>query len=301
MTNPPRTFYSHGKELNNVGSLRDSSDAANNYGELRNRLKADGYLFMRGYLDREEVLSVRSEISKEMSKRGLLDFRYFLNELKCRKDETVKFIPDIAKGCEKLQRLLYSGRLINFYENLYDEPIKHYDYTWLRAMPRGKGTNPHTDLPYMGRGTHNHMTCWVPYGDISYDLGGLAILEKSQERMDLLEKYVFRDVDSYCENNPREKTNADQGKWTFTGTLSKNPKQLAEKFDRRWLTAEFRAGDFLTFNMFTVHAAMDNQSNDEYRLSSDSRYQRASEPIDERWIGHDPAGHTLAGKRGRIC
>lgn len=297
----PKKFYSYGKELDDVGSLRDSSDVVNDFNELRNRLKEDGYLFIRDYLDREEVLSVRSDISKEMAKRGLLDFRYYLNELKCRKDETVKFIPEIAKDCEKLQKLLYSGRLINFYESLYGEPIKRYDYTWLRAMPPGKGTNPHTDLPYMGRGTHNHMTCWVPYGDISYELGGLAILEKSQERMDLLKNYVFRDVDSYCENNPREKSNADQGKWTFTGTLSKNPKQLAEKFESRWLTTEFRAGDFLTFNMFTVHAAMDNLTANQYRLSSDSRYQRASDPIDDRWIGENPTGHTRAGKQGRVC
>ena len=31
------------------------------------------------------------------------------------------------------------------------------------------------------------------------------------------------------------------------------------------------------------------------------RYQRASEPIDDRWVGANPPGHTTAGKRGRIC
>ena len=293
-------FYSYGHELDNVGALRESQ-VSGGFGVLRKHLKEDGYLFIRDYLDREQVLSVREEISEEMSKRELLDSNYSNAELRCQKDETVKFIPEVANNSDKVKELLYSGRLPKFYESLYGESVKHYDYTWLRAMPPGKGTNPHTDLPYMGRGTHNHMTCCVPYGDISYDLGGLAILEKSQQRMDLLEKYVFRDVDSYCENNSREKSNADQGKWTFTGTLSKNPKQLAEKFESRWLTAQFRAGDFLTFSMFTVHAAMDNLSNNEYRLSSDSRYQRASEPIDERWIGENPPGHTVAGKRGRIC
>ena len=293
-------FYSYGHELDNVGALRESQ-VSGGFGVLRKHLKEDGYLFIRDYLDREQVLSVREEISEEMSKRELLDSNYSNAELRCQKDETVKFIPEVANNSDKVKELLYSGRLPKFYESLYGESVKHYDYTWLRAMPPGKGTNPHTDLPYMGRGTHNHMTCWVPYGDISYDLGGLAILEKSQQRMDLLEKYVFRDVDSYCENNSREKSNADQGKWTFTGTLSKNPKQLAEKFESRWLTAQFRVGDFLTFSMFTVHAAMDNLSNNEYRLSSDSRYQRASEPIDERWIGENPPGHTVAGKRGRIC
>jgi hypothetical protein len=68
----------------------------------------------------------------------------------------------------------------------------------------------------------------------------------------------------------------------------------------RWLTGEFRAGDLLTFSMYTVHASLDNQSKS-IRLSSDTRYQLASEPVDERWIGENPIAHGLAAKRGRIC
>ena len=37
------------------------------------------------------------------------------------------------------------------------------------------------------------------------------------------------------------------------------------------------------------------------RLSSDTRYQLASEPVDERWIGEHPIAHGVAGKRGKIC
>ena len=56
--------------------------------------------------------------------------------------------------------------------------------------------------------------------------------------------------------------------------------------------------------MATLHASLDNQG-DTIRLSSDTRYQRADEPIDERWItgphGEKPIAHGLAAKRGRIC
>ena len=68
----------------------------------------------------------------------------------------------------------------------------------------------------MGRGTHRHMTCWVPYGDISFNLGGLMILEGSHKRMDLLENYIYRDVDAFCENKPKEAEAAKAGKWAFT-------------------------------------------------------------------------------------
>jgi hypothetical protein len=51
----------------------------------------------------------------------------------------------------------------------------------------------------------------------------------------------------------------------------------------------------------TVHASLDNSTADRMRFSSDSRYQPASLPADERWVGANPVGHGLAGKRGRIC
>jgi ectoine hydroxylase-related dioxygenase (phytanoyl-CoA dioxygenase family) len=141
----------------------------------------------------------------------------------------------------------------------------------------------------------------MPYGDISFELGGLMILEGSHKRMDLLKNYIYRDVDTYCENIPGHREKAEDGKWSFTGTLSHNPPVLRNKFGGRWLTTEFEAGDFLTFGMFVVHASLDNRSENRLRISSDSRYQRASEPIDDRWIGANPSGHSKAGKRGRVC
>ena len=56
----------------------------------------------------------------------------------------------------------------------------------------------------------------------------------------------------------------------------------------------------LIFSIHTVHASLDNRSN-RIRLSADSRYQRADEAADERWVGEKPIGHSQAGKRGRIC
>jgi ectoine hydroxylase-related dioxygenase (phytanoyl-CoA dioxygenase family) len=63
-------------------------------------------------------------------------------------------------------------------------------------------------------------------------------------------------------------------------------------------------GDALIFTLRTVHAGTDNET-DRLRLSTDSRYQRADLPIDERWVrgsgGEDPIGHGLAAKQGKIC
>jgi len=52
--------------------------------------------------------------------------------------------------------------------------------------------------------------------------------------------------------------------------------------------------------MYTVHTSLDNGAN-AIRLSTDTRYQLASEPIDERWVGEKPIGHGPQAKKGMIC
>jgi len=299
---PQLHSYGHPLDMDEdkVGLLRDSSDAWSDPEELHRRLADEGYLYMKGCLDRDRVLEARASIVERMVELGGLDPAHDPMDAVLLPGKEFGFHPEFANN-EAVQRLLYTGQLVEFYTRFFGEEIRHYDFTWLRAMGPGKGTNPHCDLPYMGRGTHQHMTCWLPYGDVSFQLGGLMILEGSHKRMDLLEHYVYRDVDSYCENKPEQVKRAEDGGWTFTGTLSHNPPVVRNKFGGRWLTAEFQAGDFLTFGMFTVHAALDNRSNNRLRISTDSRYQRASEPIDERWVGINPPGHSKAGKRGRIC
>lgn len=300
---PQLTSYGHALDMDDdkVGLLRDSSDAANDFEELRRRAAEDGYLYMKGYLERDRVLAARASITDRLAESGVLHPEFDPMDAVLKPGAEAGFKPEFANNNEAVRDVLYSGKLVDFYRNLFAEEIRHYDFTWLRAMGPGRGTNPHCDLPYMGRGTHRHMTCWLPYGDIPFKLGGLLILEGSHKRMDLLENYVYRDVDAFCENKPEQKKRADDGGWTFTGTLSHNPPVVRNKFGGRWLTTEFEAGDFLTFGMFLVHASCDNQTSDRLRISSDSRYQRASEPVDERWIGINPPGHSRAGKRGRIC
>ena len=153
----------------------------------------------------------------------------------------------------------------------------------------------------MGRGSSRLCSVWIPYGDISYEVGGLMVLEGSHRQTDRLKNYLSRDVDLYCENRP-EAAQIKSGAipWKWGGVLSNNPQSLREHLGGRWLTAEYRMGDLLMFGMKTVHASLDNQTHF-FRFSTDTRYQPASEPIDERWIGENPIGHGVGAKRGMIC
>ena len=60
-------------------------------------------------------------------------------------------------------------------------------------------------------------------------------------------------------------------------------------------------GDLLVFPMYTIHASLDNQTENLLRLSTDTRYQLASEPVDERWVGENPIAHGPESKRSIIC
>ena len=73
---------------------------------------------------------------------------------------------------------------------------------------------------------------------------------------------------------------------------------VQNQFGGQWLTTDFEAGDLLLFTMHTMHCSLDNESpNNRIRLTLDTRYQPASEPADERWIGSDPIAHGPLAKR----
>jgi len=126
-------------------------------------------------------------------------------------------------------------------------------------------------------------------------------LENSHKLQRVRETYCQRDVDKYCTNRPGvELIESGEKKWMWDGAISKDPIKLQSHFGGRWLTSDYQVGDVVVFGMFTIHCSLDNQSN-RIRLSTDSRYQLASEPVDERWIGENPIGHGLEGKIGMIC
>lgn len=284
------------------GALRNSNDILDDGAALRERMREDGYLYLPGYLDRQDVLSVRQELARRLSDAGALDPNAPLDAIVANPNHGSYFMPELAANNPALMRLLYEGRMMAFYERLLGGEVRHFDFTWMRAVTPGNGTRPHCDIVYMGRGTTNLFTAWTPLGDISWEMGGLMMLENSHKNERLKAGYGQKDADEWCVNRlpepqpgPGNGGNIGQG-----GALSFNPVRLRQRLGGRWLTGEFRAGDLLTFSMFTVHASLDNQSKS-IRLSSDTRYQLASEPVDERWIGENPIAHGLAAKRGRIC
>lgn len=283
------------------GFLRSSEHLLGDIDALHERLEEDGYLFIRNFLPKDLIRTARLSILQRLADAGHLDPQAPREDGVINRDHAPGFTPSLANPNPDVERVVFGPELLGFYTRLLGGPVRHFDYIWARSVARGHGTASHCDLVYMGRGTHRLLTCWVPYGEVPVEQSPLMILEGSHKQSDRIKNYLEVDVDAYCENRPEEVQKVKvEGGWSHPGWLSQNSVSLREKFGGRWLTAHFQPGDFLTFPMHLVHASLDNAT-DRVRLSTDTRYQLASEPIDERWIGANPALHGKAGKRGRIC
>ena len=278
------------------GPLRASSDIAHDVDALHVRMAEDGYLYLPGLLNRDEVRDARREICARVEAAGMLAPGTPAQDAIAYPDRDGAFQPDLAKRNGPLDTVLRAGPMLEFYARFLGGDVRPLDFTWLRTVAPGPGTNPHCDIVFMGRGTTNLYTAWTPLGDLDYAQGGLMMLEGSHKNERLRAGYGSKDVDAVCVNLGGR---PEMGSHSF-GHLSDNAPRLRTGLGGRWLTAEFRMGDMLTFSMFTVHASLDNQS-EWVRLSSDTRYQLASEPADERWVGENPRGHGEHARRGVIC
>lgn len=312
-----------GHSLDDFGGLRMSNDAIDNRDELHRRMTENGYLFLKNYLNKDEVLAARQEVMNRLMGAGVLDKNYpAIDGIAASKQKidgraTGSFMPLLARNNPPLDKVIHEGPIMSFFESFLDGPARYFDYTWFRVKQPGlnTATNPHCDIVYMGRGTKNLYTAWIPYGDVPSYMGGLMLLENSHKLHDLKAGYGSTDVDLYCENKDdaqtiveraraegRNLTNQERSavKWNSTGSYSSNAIATRKKLGGRWLVSEYEMGDLLIFSMHTLHSSSDNHSK-QYRISSDTRYQLASDPVDERWIGDDPPAHGIRAKRGMIC
>ena len=282
------------------GWLRDSTDAVADPAELRRRMDDEGYLFLPGFLNRDDVRAVREGVMARFVAEGVvLDAE--LGRVAPGRESY--FRPDLANDPEigaDLRALIYSPRVMALFDAYFGEPARHFDFTWMRAITKN-GTFPHCDAVYMNRGARDVITMWTPLGDVPLEVGGLLLLEGSNHDRGLTEEYCELDVDAVCDR-PGFANRVEALGYQASGAIAADFETVRTRDGgRRWLTArEYRMGDVLLFTVRTAHGSLDNRS-DRLRISSDSRYQRASEPMDPRWAGESPPAHGPESKIAAIC
>ena len=259
-----------------LGVLRDANELLNQPSALKARIKEDGYLLIRGLHDREKVKATRKFLLEKLDENEQIDRSYPLDDAIPAEGKRGMFWGGNKAVTHQptFLNLVESPEIMNFCEHYYDAPVMTYDYKWLRVVGPGNFSGAHYDIVYMGRGTKNLLTVWTPISDISFDMAPLLVLVGSHRFDALKETYGKMDVD----------------RDHVTGSFSYDPIELVDRYGGQWQTSEFKMGDVVILSMYTMHASLDNTSN-RFRLSTDTRYQRADEPVDERWIGENPKAH----------
>lgn len=129
---------------------------------------------------------------------------------------------------------------------------------------------------------------WFPWTDLPAAVGGLMLLEGSASLpgFDRLRKTYGQTFDSCNTNIDSPYLTDDPG-----ALLGFDPSQ-------RWVCggAEcgYRAGDVVIFAKHCIHGSTANTTADRVRLSTDVRFQPASDPVDYRHTttpGRELAGH----------
>src|SRR5690349_16613677 len=77
------------------GALESSIDLLGEPQALRERMRAEGYLYLPGYLNRAEVLAARQEIAERLAAAGHTEPGTPPIELVARTDLDIAFMPDL--------------------------------------------------------------------------------------------------------------------------------------------------------------------------------------------------------------
>lgn len=259
-----------------IGPIQDSNDLLANVEALRQRLHQDGYLYLRGFIERQKVLQARETVLGYLDEHSalvpgtpLLEGVMGGRSPQMMGRKGIQHHPDVLT-------VLEAEELLGFFARFFDEPALTYDYKWLRAVGNEGYTGAHMDYVYMGRGSANLHTTWIPFGDISIEQGTLVMCVGSNH------------LDSYARIRATY-GHMDVDRDLVDGWFSRDPLEISEQYGGRWVSGDFQAGDVVIFGMHTMHASTTNLTN-RFRLSCDVRFQPASDPVDERWrkngIGH---------------
>lgn len=274
---------------NRLGWLT-ASTPSQSMDSLRAQFHDQGYLWLKGILDRDEVLDFRRRYFSAFKETGLV---------RCDIDpgEGIYDGANLDKNLiRKLQMETHrwaayeafclAKPIYQFYEAFFEGAVYLHKRKLIRHIPPGdvSTTGAHYDLVYLRAGTDAVCTSWIPIGDTPPEMGGLIYLENSHH-------FGRRKEAEFSKLNadlpPEDRISAYNKNMGLGGWLTKDLPSLADRLDTRWLMADYEAGDMVVHGAYTTHAATANASPDgRIRLSTDIRYQRVKEEIDIRWSNH---------------
>jgi ectoine hydroxylase-related dioxygenase (phytanoyl-CoA dioxygenase family) len=257
--------------------------------ELREQYQAQGYLWLKGILDRDTILAFRGRYFVAMSATGILApdtdpveglYSGRAPDRSLHDKLVMEFVRTAA-----YEAFCLDARIWQFYEAFLDGPVYLHKRKIVRAsLPGAPSTTPaHYDLIYLRGGTSSVCTSWIPIGDIPVEMGGLVYLEGS----DRIGREMEAEFNAHNSDlSPEERVSAYNKHMSEGGWVGKDLAAMADRFDTRWLIADYEAGDMVVHSAHMIHASTLNTHPTNIRLSTDIRYQRVRDEIDARWEQH---------------
>jgi ectoine hydroxylase-related dioxygenase (phytanoyl-CoA dioxygenase family) len=269
-----------------VGELPDSAALLDQPVALRERLAADGFLYLKGVLDKALVAAARAEVLQrlvavgEVAEPATEAIATGTSQRDALIEDRGLFWKSVSEG-PMLRSLSHGAAMYRIMQLVVGDPVRPQDYMFLRAGARGRATGLHFDYPFFTRAHDQVYTAWLPIGDAPVTDGPLIVVEGSHNFRDLIEPMIGFDV-------ALDKTRK--------ATLDQDAASFAQHRGARLLTRNFEAGDVAVFGMYTLHGSLENHSPiNRVRLSCDVRWQPLSLPLDTRYFGANPGGTTGAG------
>lgn len=245
--------------------MQESTELVGEPDRLRERLAEDGYLYFPGLLDREKVMKVRRDVLAALGQAGWTDTDALPISGRVGRTPVREGDPEFFDALDQVQKvesfhtLAHDPNLVAAMQSVMGPSVFTHPLKIARLIfPdfEAVSTPPHQDFPN-NQGTPNLAATWIPIGDVTPELGGLAILRGSHKWGPLpLANHL--------------------GAGNRCAVL---PLDMLEEC--RWVTTDFSAGDVLLFPSLTVHAALHNLSGRFFRLSVDFRWQEQGEALTE--------------------
>ncbi|MBO0783849.1 MAG: dehydrogenase, partial [Ktedonobacteraceae bacterium] len=161
------------------------TDPATPLPQLHEQYRAQGYLWLKGILDRPAVLAFRRRFFEAFLSTGLLaedsDPTEGLYSGKEVNREQVHRIWVDAVRWPEYEAFCYSPHIVKFYETFLGGDVQLLKRKIIRYTRPGDPhcTPGHYDLIYLRAGTDHVYSSWIPIGDIPIEMGGLVYLENS--------------------------------------------------------------------------------------------------------------------------
>lgn len=253
--------------MSSTRELVDSRELFGDWQALRARIASDGYVFLRGLLDADEVRGIgRSGLAQLQSAGWTESGGDPVTALPRTPVHAVRMRD--AAGDSGYRRILTDPGFnrIPFQSPLTDlmgqilgpagfcYPLKVPRIVYPTALvPQQPGNVIHKDY----RSVQDMFTCWLPLGDVPTALGGLAIKKRSHHSS----RVRYRPL---------------------------------TKLEVGWITTDYQPGDVLVFHCLTTHAALPNQS-DRMRFSAEYRWQLGDQPAPRRLVV-GPRGYEIGSR-----